>query len=136
MGLLYLENNLTTNAFTPDRLEVLSILASQAAISLTNSRLVAEETERQKLQKEMEMAKSVQMSILPQETQDESYNIAAHMTPAEQVGGDYYDYVQRHYHNSRNGQDDDNYDPYGFDDDDSFDDFEQPQDANPPEAAK
>lgn len=92
MGLLYLENNLTTNAFTPDRLEVLSILASQTAISLTNSRLVAEETERQKLQKEMEMAKSVQMSILPQETEDEHYNIAAHMTPAEQVGGDYYDY--------------------------------------------
>ncbi|MGB0388162.1 MAG: GAF domain-containing protein, partial [Ardenticatenaceae bacterium] len=38
-GLLYLENNLTTAAFTPDRLEVLSLLSSQAAISLENAQL-------------------------------------------------------------------------------------------------
>ncbi len=40
-GLLYLENNLTTNAFTPERLEVLRVLASQAAISFDNARLYA-----------------------------------------------------------------------------------------------
>ena len=34
---------------------------------------------------------------------------------------DYFDYVQRHYHNSRYGKDDDAYDPYGFDDDDTYD---------------
>jgi GAF domain-containing protein len=38
-GLLYLENNLTTNAFTPERLEVIRVLASQAAISFDNARL-------------------------------------------------------------------------------------------------
>ncbi|MBW4618969.1 MAG: AAA family ATPase [Cyanosarcina radialis HA8281-LM2] len=38
-GILYLENNLTTSAFTPDRVEVLSILSAQAAISIENSRL-------------------------------------------------------------------------------------------------
>jgi PAS domain S-box-containing protein len=37
IGLLYLENNLTTDAFTPDRLEVLKLLSSQAAISLQNA---------------------------------------------------------------------------------------------------
>ena len=94
VGILYLENNLTTNAFTPDRVEILNILSAQAAISLENARLVADETERQKLEKEMEMAKSVQMSILPAATEDSHYNIAAHMTPAEQVGGDYYDYYK------------------------------------------
>ena len=40
-GVLYLENNLTTNAFTSDRLEVLQILSSQAAISIENARLYA-----------------------------------------------------------------------------------------------
>ncbi|MCP4996913.1 MAG: GAF domain-containing protein, partial [Gammaproteobacteria bacterium] len=40
VGLLYLENNVTAHAFTPDRLEVLQILASQAAIALENSMLV------------------------------------------------------------------------------------------------
>jgi signal transduction histidine kinase len=41
IGLLYLENNLTTSAFTPDRLEVLTAICSQAAISLENARLYA-----------------------------------------------------------------------------------------------
>jgi predicted ATPase/signal transduction histidine kinase/CheY-like chemotaxis protein/PAS domain-containing protein/tRNA A-37 threonylcarbamoyl transferase component Bud32 len=38
-GILYLENNLTTDAFTHDRLEVLEVLMAQAAISLENARL-------------------------------------------------------------------------------------------------
>ncbi len=41
-GLLYLENNLTTNAFTPERLEVIRVLASQAAISIDNARLYSD----------------------------------------------------------------------------------------------
>jgi signal transduction histidine kinase len=39
IGVLYLENSLTPNAFTPSRTEVLTLLASQAAISLENDRL-------------------------------------------------------------------------------------------------
>lgn len=38
-GILYLENNLTTGAFTTERVEVLKILSAQAAISIENSRL-------------------------------------------------------------------------------------------------
>ena len=41
VGILYLENNLTTGAFTPERLEVLRILSTQAAISLKNAILYA-----------------------------------------------------------------------------------------------
>lgn len=41
-GLLYLENNLATNVFTPDRLELLQALVSQAAISMENARLYAD----------------------------------------------------------------------------------------------
>ncbi|MEG3850088.1 AAA family ATPase, partial [Microcoleus sp. herbarium13] len=39
IGILYLENNLSAGAFTSDRLEVLKMLISQAAISLENARL-------------------------------------------------------------------------------------------------
>jgi PAS domain S-box-containing protein len=39
IGLLYLENNLTTGTFTPDRLEILKLLFTQAAISLQNAQL-------------------------------------------------------------------------------------------------
>jgi len=38
-GIIYLENNLTTDAFTPARLEILNLLSAQAAISIENARL-------------------------------------------------------------------------------------------------
>ncbi|MDY6904320.1 MAG: diguanylate cyclase [Thermodesulfobacteriota bacterium] len=38
-GIIYLENNLATDAFTPERLEVLKILSAQAAISIENAKL-------------------------------------------------------------------------------------------------
>jgi PAS domain S-box-containing protein len=43
IGILYLENNLVTNAFTPDRLAVLELLAGQAAISLEIASLIETE---------------------------------------------------------------------------------------------
>src|SRR5262249_917952 len=39
IGVLYLENNLTPHVFTPGRIAVLKLLASEAAISLENTRL-------------------------------------------------------------------------------------------------
>jgi GAF domain-containing protein len=42
VGILYLENNLTTEAFTSYRIDLLELLASQAAISLENTRLYSE----------------------------------------------------------------------------------------------
>ena len=41
IAILYLENNLTSGAFTPERLEILRLLSSQAAISLENALLYA-----------------------------------------------------------------------------------------------
>jgi PAS domain S-box-containing protein len=46
-GLLYLENTLTSHAFTPDRISVLELLAAQAAISLENTRLYSDLRERE-----------------------------------------------------------------------------------------
>src|SRR4028119_1695465 len=41
-GIIYLENNLTTVAFTTERLTVLQMLSGQAAIAITNAKLYAE----------------------------------------------------------------------------------------------
>ncbi|HEX8797864.1 MAG TPA: sigma 54-interacting transcriptional regulator, partial [Terriglobales bacterium] len=46
-GVLYLENNLTAHVFTSDRITVLKVLASQAAISLENTRLYADLRQRE-----------------------------------------------------------------------------------------
>jgi PAS domain S-box-containing protein len=47
IGLLYLENNLTPHVFTPTRIAALKLLASQAAISLENTRLYRDLEERE-----------------------------------------------------------------------------------------
>src|SRR5882757_6603813 len=44
VGVLYLENNVAASVFTPARIAVLKLLASQAAISLENARLYGELT--------------------------------------------------------------------------------------------
>ncbi len=41
-GVIYLENDLTRSAFTPDRVELIRLLAAQAAISIENARLYAD----------------------------------------------------------------------------------------------
>ncbi|MEH2410920.1 trifunctional serine/threonine-protein kinase/ATP-binding protein/sensor histidine kinase [Nostoc sp.] len=45
LGILYLENNLATGAFTSDRVELLNLLCTQAAISLENARLFEQSLE-------------------------------------------------------------------------------------------
>jgi PAS domain S-box-containing protein len=47
IGALYLENNLASHVFTPARISVLEVLASQAAISLDNARLYNDLRERE-----------------------------------------------------------------------------------------
>lgn len=47
-GVLYLENNLAAGAFTPDRIKILGMLISQAAISIVNARLYADLADSEK----------------------------------------------------------------------------------------
>ena len=47
IGVLYLENNLAPHVFTPARLAVLKLLASQAAVALENTRLYRDVVERE-----------------------------------------------------------------------------------------
>ncbi|MEM9274561.1 MAG: AAA family ATPase, partial [Cyanobacteria bacterium P01_F01_bin.143] len=47
-GIIYLENNLTTRAFTPKRLKILQLLSGQAAIAISNAKLYKELQENQR----------------------------------------------------------------------------------------
>ena len=69
IALLYLENNLTVGAFARDRLELLNVLCSQAAISLQNARLYqglqeSEAREREKAQQLQEYLQQLQEAQL------------------------------------------------------------------------
>ncbi len=48
ISIVYLENNLTTGAFTPDRLEVIKLLSAQAAIAIANAKLYSEVKESER----------------------------------------------------------------------------------------
>ena len=56
MGVLYLENNLAPRVFTPKRLAMLELLASQAAISLDHARLYADLTQENSDRRKAEAA--------------------------------------------------------------------------------
>ncbi|MCP4132043.1 MAG: AAA family ATPase [bacterium] len=95
-GIVYLENNLITNAFTPERLKLLRLLSSQVAISIENARLVAHREDAAKLKKEMEIAATIQTGLLPQNPEIKNFEISAYMQPADDIGGDYYDIINAH----------------------------------------
>ncbi len=92
-GILYLENNLSPNVFIRERLELLSILSSQAAISIENALLLAQREISAKLSKEMEITSGIQGSLIPEKSEVSGFDLTGYMKPAESVGGDYYDVI-------------------------------------------
>ena len=94
-GILYLENNLLSNAFTPARLEILRLLSSQIAVSMENARLYVQERELARMQEEVRLAAVIQRDLLPtQPPVLAGYEILGRNIPAQTVGGDYYDYIR------------------------------------------
>ena len=68
VGMVYLENNLITGAFRGDRLEVLKLLSSQAAISIENARLYEQaQNYGQQLEKSLEDLKEAQLQLVQNE---------------------------------------------------------------------
>ncbi|MBD2410832.1 serine/threonine protein kinase [Nostoc calcicola FACHB-389] len=64
MGILYLENNLATGAFTKDRVELLNLLCAQASISLENARLYERSLEySQQLERSLDRLSAAQSGL-------------------------------------------------------------------------
>lgn len=84
------------NAFTKRHVEVLTLLASEAAVAIENARLW--ETVRaneERLEKELRFAQRVQMALLPRELPKRlrAVDVAWHFDPARELGGDLYDFL-------------------------------------------
>ena len=90
VGALYLENNLTPGAFTPDRVTVLELLASQAAISLENASLysAAKKAEQKIRQGEIELRQI--LDIAPQHVYVLEADPSATRLYANQAALDYF----------------------------------------------
>ncbi|MCC7416228.1 MAG: GAF domain-containing protein [Acidobacteria bacterium] len=84
------------NAFTTSHVQILTLLASQAAVAIENARLygtILEEESR--IEKELRFAQRVQTALLPTElpTPPKGVGIAARFDPALELGGDLYDFL-------------------------------------------
>jgi sigma-B regulation protein RsbU (phosphoserine phosphatase) len=83
-------------AFEDNELRLLSLFASQVAIALENARLHREALEKQAMERELELAATIQRYILPKAIPDVAgVEIATFSKPARQVGGDYHAFFQR-----------------------------------------
>lgn len=83
IGILYLENNLVTGAFTSDRIEILKLLASQAAISLENAKLYEqlEEYSRTLEAKVQQRTQQLQQEIRVRQQAEEKFSKAFQSSP-------------------------------------------------------
>jgi phosphoserine phosphatase RsbU/P len=80
--------------FTDQDLQLLAGIANQAAIALDNARLHQEALTQVALQRDMEVAKQMQRTLLPRHSPKVvGYHFFAFYESAYQVGGDYYDYM-------------------------------------------
>jgi sigma-B regulation protein RsbU (phosphoserine phosphatase) len=83
-------------AFESNELRLLALFANQVAIALENSRLHREALEKQAMERDLELAATIQRDILPSSIpQFEGIEIAALSRPARQVGGDYHAFFVR-----------------------------------------
>lgn len=76
-------------------IELLTAAANQIAVSLENARLYLSESEKIKIERDLDLARKIQQSLLPKCIPNISgLDICGEMISAMQVGGDYYDLIQ------------------------------------------
>lgn len=84
------------DAFRKRDIEILTLLASQAAVAIDNARLYQELRENEaRMEKELRFAQRVQTALLPTELPKKlkSIDVAAAFEPARELGGDFHDFL-------------------------------------------
>jgi hypothetical protein len=94
LGVIYVDNRLRCGLFTADDLDLLAAIASTAAIAIENARLYQVAVDKGRMERELQMAREVQASLLPSATpQLPGWEFVARWRPAREVAGDYYDFL-------------------------------------------
>jgi sigma-B regulation protein RsbU (phosphoserine phosphatase) len=94
IGVIYVDNRLQAGIFMPADLELLTAIAASAAIAIENARLYRLAVDKGRIERELQVAREVQASLLPRHTpQIEGWEFAAFWQPAREVAGDFYDFI-------------------------------------------
>jgi sigma-B regulation protein RsbU (phosphoserine phosphatase) len=84
------------DAFSKREVEILTLLAGQAAVAIENARLYEElSANEERLEKEVRFAQRVQIALLPAGPPKrlKGVEVAADFSPARELGGDFHDYL-------------------------------------------
>ncbi|MBX3064006.1 MAG: GAF domain-containing protein [Anaerolineae bacterium] len=94
VGCMIVDHEASGEQINQRRMNILAGIAHQSALALETARLQDEVTERQRLERELEVASGIQHSFLPQQLPKLSgWGLAAYYRAARQVGGDFYDFI-------------------------------------------
>lgn len=81
--------------FNDEDVNAINTFADYANVAIENSRLVEESIEKERLEKELDVAREVQKKILPlRHPEYKNLTISSVFIPAFEVGGDYYDFFE------------------------------------------
>jgi serine phosphatase RsbU (regulator of sigma subunit) len=95
-GIIYADSPIAEGRFTEDHLKVLTTLASVAAIRVENARLIESRVDQQRLERELELASEIQQRFQPTAPPIvPGYELQGISFPCYEIGGDYYDFIQR-----------------------------------------
>lgn len=94
IGVLVVVNRIDGAPFSQSDLNLLQALADQASVSVHYAKFSAALDEKRRLDYDLNLARRIQTSLLPKEIPViPGVEVAAFSVPAQQVGGDYYDFV-------------------------------------------
>jgi serine phosphatase RsbU (regulator of sigma subunit) len=95
LGLIYVDSKMSNQEFGDSDLELFEALAGQAAIGLKNALLYTQVAQQQRIESEIAIAATMQNDLCPETVpQIQGIELTGYMSPAREVGGDYYDYVE------------------------------------------
>ncbi|MCG6962736.1 MAG: SpoIIE family protein phosphatase [Acidobacteria bacterium] len=95
-GMIVLASRLHSRRFSESDMELLVCLASVAAMRIRNVMLLQEAITRKRLERDIELARRIQVSILPDRIPEPAgYRIHAGNMPSRGVSGDFYKVVER-----------------------------------------
>ena len=93
-GIMLVDHPANGRELDQRRMNLLTGIASQTALAIETNHLQAEAAERQRLERELEVARDIQMSFLPERAPAIPHlDVAAYYRAARQVGGDFYDFI-------------------------------------------
>ena len=94
IGMLCLGNKRDGKSYSDADLQLLAAVGAQAALAFENNRLQQAMIEKQRLEREFEIARELQQRLLPSDKPDgfPELDLFGYCLPSTEVGGDYYDY--------------------------------------------